>query len=296
MRAIILAGGVGSRLYPLTEISNKQLQPVFDKPMIYYPLTVLIAAGIREICVITSKGEVDKFSQLLGNGCRWGIKIDYLQQDHPAGIAHAFVIAEDYIGDQNVVLMLGDNIFSGSADFTSALSDFSRGATIFAYRVKDPHLYGVIEFDGSGKPVSIVEKPLKPKSNFVIPGIYIYDNQVVKIAKNLVPSKRGELEISDVNLEYLREGRLEVRRLSRGFVWLDAGTSSSRHDASSYVATIERRQGVKIGCPEEAALHRGFLDLKQFKILTEQMPACEYKNYLRFVAQEWSLDVKNHDA
>ena len=287
MKAIILAGGAGSRLYPLTQVSSKQLQAVFDKPMIYYPLTVLMASGVRELCLISTPDDLPRYQRLLGDGLQWGISIEYRAQPKPDGIAQAFLIAADFIGLDNVTLMLGDNIFSGGDDFPRAVSSFDGGATIFAYHVKDPQRYGVVEFDRNGKAVSIEEKPREPKSGYAVPGVYIYDNDVVEIARAVKPSARGELEITDVNLEYLRRGKLQVRRLSRGFAWLDAGTSTALHEASAYIEAIERRQGVKIGCPEEAALVRGFLGIEQFEDLIQKMPTCEYSDYLRSVADEW---------
>ncbi|HRL26767.1 MAG TPA: glucose-1-phosphate thymidylyltransferase RfbA [Alcaligenes sp.] len=287
MKAIILAGGAGSRLYPLTQISSKQLQAVFDKPMIYYPLTVLIASGIKELCLISTPVDLPRFQSLLGDGSQWGVSIDYRIQAKPEGIAQAFLIAADFIGSDDVILMLGDNIFSGGDDFPRAVSGFTGGATIFAYHVKDPQRYGVVEFDSTGRAISIEEKPQHPKSSYAVPGVYIYDNTILDIARTIAPSARGELEITDVNLEYLKRGKLQVRRLSRGFAWLDAGTSTALHEASSYIEAIERRQGIKIGCPEEAALVRGFLCINQFKALIERMPICEYSAYLRAVADEW---------
>jgi glucose-1-phosphate thymidylyltransferase len=287
MKAIVLAGGTGSRLYPLTQISSKQLQAVFDKPMIYYPLTVLIASGVREFCIISTPADLPRYRQLLGDGKQWGVSIEYREQPRPEGIAQAFLIAADFVGSDDVILMLGDNIFSGGDDFPRAVSSFTGGATIFAYHVKDPERYGVVEFDRSGKAISIEEKPTKPKSSYAVPGVYIYDNSVVDIARTVKPSARGELEITAVNLEYLRRGTLQVRRLSRGFAWLDAGTSTALHEASSYIEAIERRQGVKIGCPEEAALTRGFLTIQQFEELITRMPQCEYSEYLSNVSDEW---------
>ncbi|MEG0879662.1 MAG: glucose-1-phosphate thymidylyltransferase RfbA [Janthinobacterium sp.] len=286
MKAIILAGGSGSRLYPLTQVSSKQLQAVYDKPMIYYPLTILIAAGIRELCLITTPHDLPRFQGLLGDGTAWGISIEYRQQARPAGIAQAFLIAEDFIAGDDVVLMLGDNIFSGGDDIPRAIAAFRGGATIFAYQVKHPERYGVVDFDREGRPLSIEEKPARPKSAHAVPGVYIYDTQVATIARAVVPSLRCELEITDVNLEYMRRGQLRVHRLSRGFAWLDAGTSSALQEASSYIETIERRQGVKIGCPEEAALVRGFLNIAQFEALLEHIPHCEYRDYLAGVAAE----------
>ncbi|CCH06364.1 glucose-1-phosphate thymidylyltransferase RfbA [Achromobacter xylosoxidans] len=286
MKAIILAGGAGSRLYPLTLVASKQLQAVYDKPMIYYPLTVLIASGIRQFCLITTPQDLPRFEALLGDGSRWGISIEYREQPRPDGIAQAFVIAESFIGKDKVVLMLGDNIFFGGDAFPRAIAGFEAGATIFAYHVKDPQRYGVVEFDRHGHALSIEEKPQSPRSNYAVPGVYIYDNQVVDIAKSLTPSARGELEITDVNRVYLERGQLDVHRLSRGFAWLDAGTSSALQEASSYIQTIEKRQDVKIGCPEEAALVRGFLTVEQLEALLATMPACEYREYLTRVAEE----------
>ena len=286
MKAIILAGGSGSRLYPLTRIASKQLQAVYDKPMIYYPLTVLIAAGIREFCLISDHVSLPGFQRLLGNGKHWGVRIEYREQPNPDGIAQAFLIADDFIADEPVTLMLGDNIFSGGDDFPRAISDFDSGATIFAYHVKDPERYGVVHFSREGEVLSLEEKPLNPKSSFAVPGVYIYDSQVVEIARNIKPSSRGELEITDVNLEYLRRNQLRVHRLSRGFAWLDAGTSSALQEAAAYVEAIERRQGVKIGCPEEAALVRGFISISEFEALLDSMPNCEYRDYLYSIALE----------
>jgi glucose-1-phosphate thymidylyltransferase len=286
MKAIILAGGNGSRLYPLSKVSSKQLQAVYYKPMIYYPLTVLIAAGIREFCVITTPHDLPRFEALLGDGSQWGISIEYRPQPKPEGIGQAFLIAEDFIAGGNVVLMLGDNIFFGGDAFPRAVSEFGSGATVFAYQVKNPDQYGVVEFDKNNKALSIEEKPKVPRSSFAVPGVYVYDGGVVEIAKSIRPSARGELEITDINRTYLKAGRLQVRRLNRGFVWLDAGTSSTLQEASAYIETVERRQGVKLGCPEEAALVRGFLSLENFRKLIADIPACEYRDYLADVAAE----------
>ena len=286
MKAIILAGGTGSRLYPLTQVSSKQLQAVYDKPMIYYPLTVLIAAGIREFCIITTVQDHPRFESLLGNGRQWGISIEYREQARPEGIAQAFLIAESFVGTDSVALMLGDNIFFGGDAFPRAMAEFKSGAFVFAYQVKRPQDYGVVEFDRNGKALSIEEKPAQPKSHYAVPGVYLYDNSVMSIAKTLKPSARGELEITDVNRVYLERGDLYVRRLSRGFAWLDAGTSSALQEASAYIETIERRQGVKLGCPEEAALTRGFLSFGEFEQLVAAMPNCEYRDYLQGVSAE----------
>jgi glucose-1-phosphate thymidylyltransferase len=286
MKGIILAGGAGSRLFPLTLVASKQLQPVYDKPMVYYPLTTLIEGGIREFCLISTPQDLPRFRQLLGDGAAWGLHIEYREQPRPEGIAQAFVIAESFIGPDGVALILGDNVFYGGDNFYRAFAEFAGGATIFGYHVNDPERYGVVEFDAQGRAISIEEKPQKPKSNYAVPGLYIYDNQVVGITKSLKPSARGELEITHVNVEYLQRGQLHVHRLSRGFAWLDAGTSSSLHEASAYVQTIEKRQGVKIGCPEEAAFRQGFLPLSRLAALTEQMPRCEYRTYLEAVVAE----------
>ena len=287
MKGIILAGGAGSRLYPLTLVASKQLQPVYDKPMVYYPLTVLIAAGIREICLISTPHDLPRFRQLLGDGSAWGIAIEYREQAKPEGIAQAFLIAESFIAGQPVALILGDNIFFGGDAFPRAVAAFRGGAAVFAYHVHDPQRYGVVEFDAAGRAISLEEKPKQPKSNYAVPGVYLYDENVVSFTKAQQPSPRGELEITDLNKEYLRRGQLAVHRLSRGFAWLDAGTSTSLHEASAYVQTIEKRQGIKIGCPEEAALHRNFLSLERFEALLAQLPNCEYRDYLQSVAVEF---------
>jgi glucose-1-phosphate thymidylyltransferase len=286
MKGIILAGGAGSRLYPLTLVASKQLQPVYDKPMVYYPLTTLIEGGIRELCLISTPHDLPRFQQLLGDGSRFGVTIDYREQAKPAGIAQAFLIAESFIGSDAVTLILGDNIFYGGDTFQRAFADFKSGATIFGYHVNDPERYGVVEFDADGNAVSIEEKPKSPRSNYAVPGLYIYDNQVVAISKALKPSARGELEITAVNMEYLRRGALRVHRLSRGFAWLDAGTSSSLHDASAYVQTIEKRAGIKIGCPEESAFRQRFVSLAQLDELVGKIPNCEYRDYLAEVMAE----------
>src|SRR5436190_2472001 len=286
MKGIILAGGAGSRLFPLTLVASKQLQPVYDKPMVYYPLTTLIEGGIREFCLISTPHDIPRFRQLLGDGKAWGLNIEYREQPKPEGIAQAFLIAESFIGKDAVTLILGDNVFYGGDGFHRAFSDFKTGATIFGYHVNDPERYGVVEFDSKGQALSIEEKPKQAKSNYAVPGLYIYDNEVITITRNLRPSARGELEITDVNVAYLPRGVLRVYRLNRGFAWLDAGTTTSLHEASAYVQTIEKRQGIKIGCPEEAAFRRGFLSLDQLENLAMQMPLCEYREYLQHVVLE----------
>jgi glucose-1-phosphate thymidylyltransferase len=286
MKGIILAGGAGSRLYPLTLVASKQLQPVYDKPMVYYPLSTLIEGGIREYCLISTPQDLPRFRQLLGDGSQWGLRIEYREQAKPEGIAQAFLIAESFIGKDEVTLILGDNVFYGGDGFSRAFEEFKSGATIFGYHVNDPERYGVVEFDANGRAISIEEKPKVPRSNFAVPGLYIFDNQVVDITKNLKPSARGELEITAVNVEYLRRKELRVHRLDRGFAWLDAGTSSSLHEASAYVQTIEKRQGIKIGCPEEAAFRRGFLSLEALEGLAGRIPNCEYREYLKELVAE----------
>lgn len=286
MKGIILAGGAGSRLYPLTLVASKQLQPVYDKPMVYYPLSTLVENGIRDLCLISTPHDLPRFRQLLGDGSAWGLSIEYREQPRPGGIAQAFLIAESFIGTDPVALILGDNIFYGGDTFPRAFAEFRSGAVIFGCPVRDPERYGVVEFDAQGMAISIEEKPKFPKSDHAVPGLYLYDGSIVEVAKALQPSARGELEITDVNVEYLRRGQLRVYRLNRGFAWLDAGTSSSLHEASAYVQTIEKRQGIKIGCPEEAAYLRGFLSLDQLAVLAAKMPHCEYRDYLSGVVAE----------
>ena len=254
--------------------------------MVYYPLTTLIEGGIRELCLISTPHDLPRFQQLLGSGSAWGLEIEYRVQARAEGIAQAFLIAEDFVGQDSVTLILGDNIFYGGDSFQPAFDGFTSGATIFGYHVHDPERYGVVEFDSQGRAISIEEKPNHPRSNYAVPGLYLYDNQVLEIARHLKPSARGELEITDVNLEYLRRGQLRVSKLSRGFAWLDAGTSSSLHEASAYVQTIEKRQGIKVGCPEEAALRRGFISLSDLAQLVETLPRCEYREYLAGVVGE----------
>jgi glucose-1-phosphate thymidylyltransferase len=247
---------------------------------------VLIASGIREICLISTPHDLPRFKQLLGDGRQWGIHLDFREQEKPAGIAQALTIAESFLDRDEVTLILGDNIFFGGDAFPRAITEFKSGATIFAYHVTDPERYGVVEFDAQGRALSLEEKPAAPRSNFAVPGVYIYDSQAVQISRQLKPSIRGELEITDVNQEYLRRGQLRVVRLSRGTAWLDAGTSSSLHEASSYVQTIEKRQGIKLGCPEEAALRRDFLSFDAFNQLVSAMPQGEYRAYLMALASE----------
>ena len=282
MKGIILAGGSGSRLYPLTKSVVKGLLPVHDKPMIYYPLTTLIENGVNDILIITSIENVPKFKLLLNGGGRFGVKIRYKIQNKPNGIAEAFILAKDFIKETDkVCLILGDNIISNNTTFKRVFNNFNKGCTIFGYEVSDPERYGVVEFNKKNQAISVEEKPTKPKSNFAIPGIYLVDHTVKEIAKNITPSARGELEITDVIKEYLKRGELNTYKLNRGCAWLDAGTSSSLHDASAYVHALETRQGVKIGCPEEAGLNRGYLTKTSLANYLTKMPSCEYKDYLK---------------
>ena len=280
MKGIILAGGKGSRLYPLTEVVSKQLQAVYDKPMIYYPLTTLMENGVREICLISSPEDLPHFRRILKDGSQWGISINYREQSEPKGIAEALIIGESFVGEDCVCLVLGDNIFYGAQSFIDVFNNFKCGATVFAYEVNNPKEYGVIEFDNGGVVVSLEEKPEIPKSSYAVPGIYLYDNSVLKIAKSLKPSDRGELEITDVNNVYLNQKKLQVHTIKRGFAWLDSGTSQSLHDAAAFVQTVEKRQGIKIGCPEEVAFRKGFINSIQLNQLIEKMPLCDYRGYL----------------
>ena len=284
MKGIILAGGSGTRLYPITMGVSKQLMPIYDKPMIYYPLSTLMLAGIKEILIITTPDDQQQFIRLLGNGSQWGCKFQYEMQEKPNGLAQAFVIGEKFIGKDAVALVLGDNIFYGSG-FSNLLQRSANpdGAIIFAYPVIDPERYGVVEFDKDLAAISIEEKPLNPKSNYAVPGLYFYDNTVVDIAKNIAPSPRGEYEITDVNRKYLSDKKLKVAVLNRGFAWLDTGTFESLHDASEFVRVIEKRQGFKIGCLEEIAYRMKFIDKDQLNILAEKFAKSGYGEYLKSV-------------
>jgi glucose-1-phosphate thymidylyltransferase len=282
MKGIILAGGAGTRLYPLTKTTCKQLLPVYDKPLIYYPLSVLMFAGIKEILIISTPHDLPKYERLFGDGSQIGIKIKYAVQERPGGLAEAFIIGEEFIGEDNVCLILGDNIFFGHGlmNILKNASELKTGATVFGYYVKDPERYGVVEFDNSGKVISLEEKPEKPKSNYAVVGLYFYDNDVINIAKNLRPSARGELEITDVNREYLKKGKLSVELLGRGFAWLDTGTHESLLDAGAFVKAIEDRQGLKIACIEEIAYQLGYITRGQLEELAKPLLKSGYGEYL----------------
>ena len=279
-KGIILAGGAGSRLYPLNLVASKQLQPVYDKPMIYYPLSTLMMAGIRDILIISTPQDTPRFEALLGDGSRWGIKLSYKVQPEPKGIAQAFLVGEDFIAGNAVCLILGDNIFYGKMDLYKIVQAFKGGATIFGYYVNDPERYGVVEFNEKGKAISIEEKPTKPKTNYAVPGLYFYDKNITHIAKAMKPSARGELEITDVNMEYLRRGKLHVVPLGRGIAWLDTGTHDSMQEASAFVKTIEDRQGLKIACIEEIAWRMGYIDAAQLERVAAPLVKSGYGEYL----------------
>jgi glucose-1-phosphate thymidylyltransferase len=290
VKGIVLAGGAGSRLDPITRVASKQLQPVYDKPMIYYPLATLFLSGIREILLISTPTDLPRFEDLLGDGTQWGVELSYAVQLEPKGIAQAFLVGKEFIAGDQVALILGDNIFYGSAGFDEIAASFATGAVVFGYPVRDPERYGVVELDADDRAVSLVEKPEHPRSNLAVPGFYLYDERVVPITEALTPSERGELEITDVNRVYLDRGELVVSRLGRGIAWLDSGTHDSLLDAANFIATIEHRQGLKIACLEEIAYRRGFIGRSQLLALVEGMPRSSYRQYLEQVADEIQRD------
>ena len=288
MKGIILAGGTGSRLYPLTHVVSKQLLPIYDKPLAYYPLSTLMLAGIREVLVISTPADLPRFEQLFGDGSRWGLDLQYAVQPNPEGLAQAFIIGREFIGSGPVALILGDNIFYGHGfgEILREAASRDEGATIFGYYVRDPERYGVVEFEEGGRAVGLEEKPLKPRSHYAVTGLYFYDNQVLDIAANLTPSGRGELEITDVNVEYLRRDQLRVEIMGRGMAWLDTGTHDSLLQAADFVKTIEERQGLKVACPEEIAYRMGYIDAEQVVRLAEPLKNNNYGQYLLELAED----------
>jgi glucose-1-phosphate thymidylyltransferase len=283
MKGIILAGGSGSRLYPVSKVYSKQLTLIYDKPLIYYPLSILMLGGITEILIISNKETIPFYKQLFNDGSQIGLKLEYEIQEAPNGIAEAFIIGEKFIGNDSVTLILGDNIFYGYLDFFYNALEKNTGATIFGYKVNDPERYGIVEFGSGGKAISIEEKPEVPKSPFAVPGLYVYNNDVVEISKNLKPSARGELEITDVNKEYLKRGQLSVERIGRGVAWLDTGTPDALLQASNFFGVIEERQGLKVGCIEEVAFNMKFISPEQFRKVIDDIPKCLYRDYLEKV-------------
>jgi glucose-1-phosphate thymidylyltransferase len=286
VKGIVLAGGAGTRLDPMTRVASKQLQPVYDKPMVYYPLATLMEAGISEILLISTPHDTPRFEDLLGDGAPWGIKIDYAVQEHPGGIAQAFLVGESFVGTDPVALILGDNIFHGSLGLAEIVEGFAGGALVFGYPVSDPVRYGVVELADDGKVLSLEEKPGRPKSNLAVPGFYLYDGRVVAMTRGLTPSPRGELEITDLNRAYMQEGTLRAIRLGRGIAWLDSGTHDSLLEAANFIATIEHRQGLKIACLEEIALERGFVSLEEMEATMAAMPNSTYRDYVARVVEE----------
>jgi len=286
-KGIILAGGAGTRLDPLTRIACKQLLPIYDKPMIYYPLSTLMLGGIREILIISTPKDLPAFRDLLGDGSRLGIRLEYIEQPAPEGIAQAFLLAEDFLAGSGATLILGDNIFYGKLDFFRSALAMEKGACVFGYHVRDPERFGVVEFNASRRVISIEEKPKLPKSNFAVPGLYVYDESVVARVKQQKPSARGELEITDLNNAYLRDGALEVRLLGRGIAWLDTGTPASLLEAGNYIATIEHQQNLKVACIEEVAFNRGFISEAEFEIVISATRSPDYRRYLEGVLTEW---------
>ncbi len=286
MKGIVLAGGAGTRLYPLTAVASKQLQPVYDKPMVYYPLATLMLAGIDEILLISTPDDLPRYRELLGDGSAWGIKLQYALQPRPAGIAQAFLIGEGFIGGDSVAMILGDNIFYGRIGLDKIVADFTEGAVVFGYPVEDPYRYGIVEFDDDGHIVSIEEKPEVPRTNLAVPGLYIYDRDVVEQARALSPSPRGELEISDLNRRYLEQGKLNGIRLGRGIAWLDSGTHESLLESSNFIATIEKRQGLKVACLEEIAFNKGFIDIEHLTRTAKAMPSSPYRRYVERIVED----------
>ena len=286
-KGIILAGGAGTRLDPLTRIACKQLLPIYDKPMIYYPLSTLMLGGIREILIISTPKDLPAFRDLLGDGSRLGIRLEYIEQPAPEGIAQAFLLAEDFLAGSGATLILGDNIFYGKLDFFRSALAMEKGACVFGYHVRDPERFGVVEFDASRRVISIEEKPKLPKSNFAVPGLYVYDESVVARVKQQKPSARGELEITDLNNAYLHDGALEVRLLGRGIAWLDTGTPASLLEAGNYIATIEHQQNLKVSCIEEVAYNRGFINEAEFELVISATRSPDYRRYLEGVLTEW---------
>jgi glucose-1-phosphate thymidylyltransferase len=286
MKGIILAGGAGSRMYPISQLYSKQLTLIYDKPLIYYPLSILMLGGIKDILIISNNETIPLYHKLFKDGSHLGLNIEYAEQSAPNGIAESFILGDKFIGNDRVTLILGDNIFYGNLDFFKRAIERKHGATVFGYRVNDPERYGIVEFDEKGRAISIEEKPKEPKSDFAVPGLYVYDNQVVSISKNLKPSPRGELEITDVNVEYLKNGKLMVEKIGRGVAWLDTGTPESLLQASNFFGVIEDRQGLKVACIEEIALHMKFVDSNGFSKLVEAMPKCYYRTYLEKILRE----------